>query len=81
MPPFIKALEIVARVMRDGAAKQIMSGAPNNICASGGTVIRGPCVPCSDAVADGLNLTRAGVIRASVIRLPWTWNSLRMSAV
>jgi hypothetical protein len=36
MAPFIKALEMVARVMRDGAAKQIMSGAPNNICASAG---------------------------------------------
>jgi hypothetical protein len=30
----------------------------------------GPCVPCSDAVADGLNLTTAGVIREYRRNLP-----------
>jgi hypothetical protein len=49
MEPFAKALEIVARVMREGAATHPMTGpgaalsiiwaAPKNICATGVTAI------------------------------------------
>ncbi len=39
MEPFTKALEVVARVMRDGAALSIIWAAPKNICASGATAI------------------------------------------
>jgi len=74
MELFAKALEVVARVMREarlhirimtgsGAAQSIIWAAQKNICASGVTAISCRAM-CSDAVADHLNLTRAGIIGA-----------------
>jgi hypothetical protein len=63
MEPFTKALKIVARVMRRRAEYHLGRAEEHWRLWREGDQLQGPCVPRSDAVADGLDLTRVPVIR------------------